>query len=168
MRLGKKLKKNSDLNLWSKLLTLILCLAVPTATLANPLPGGSFTIVEEISLIKEIGFESAPVWCYNNQANATLITAPEREKARCELNTKYEIEKLNQRHSFEVDRLQLRLETLTTQHNEINLIKDQEIDSLTKAALKRPNDNNIYWALGGVVIGVVSTVLIGWAITSTN
>jgi hypothetical protein len=168
MKSSKKLKRNLDFSLWNKLVVWALCLLIPFATMANPVPNGSFTVIEERSLIEEIGLKGSPIWCYDNQANATLITAPAREKARCELKTKYEIQKLNQKHMFEVDRLKLRLETLTAQHSEINSIKDQEIENLTRAALKRPNDNSIYWALGGVVVGVVSTILVGWAVTSNN
>ena len=42
--------------------------------------------------------------------------------------------------------------------------KDKEIESLTQAALKRPNDYTIWWASAGVIIGVVSTLLIASAI----
>jgi len=35
-------------------------------------------------------------------------------------------------------------------------IKDREIEKLTEAALKRPNDYSAWWASGGVVVGVFS------------
>ena len=40
------------------------------------------------------------------------------------------------------------------------VIKDKEIERLTQAALKRPNDYSVWWATGGVVLGVLSTVLV--------
>ena len=72
----------------------------------------------------------------------------------------YEGEKLKVKHKFEVDKLQLRIDTMEKQHTEINLVKDREIDRLTEAALKRPNDYSVWWATGGFAVGVATTLLI--------
>ena len=98
-------------------------------------------------------------WCYDSDANAILITVP-RERAQCELKSKFEIEKLKVKHQFEVDKLNIRIETLIKQHEDINTIKDQEISKLTEAALKRPNDYTAWWATGGLAVGILSSILV--------
>ena len=63
-----------------------------------------------------------------------------------------------------MDNLQLRLETLKKETDNIIFIKDQEIKKLEQAALKRPSDYSIWWASGGVVVGVLSTLAIVFAV----
>jgi hypothetical protein len=169
MRLGKELRKSLVLNLLNKVL--IACVAIglvlPHPALADPivneitLPPLSFTRIDDNILLEKIGMGgSYSAWCYDDEANAILISAPARERARCELRLTYELEKQKVKNQFEIDRLSLRIETLINQHKEINLIKDREIDRLTQAALKRPNDYSVWWATGGFVLGIASTILV--------
>jgi len=140
----------------------------PLPALSDPtfgdliLPPASFTYIGEDDLdkLRMIGLEPGPVFCYDVDANAIIITAPARERAKCELQTRYELERQRARHTLEVGRLEAKVSSLLEKHKEINLIKDQEIERLTKAAMKRPNDYNIWWATGGMVLGVLSTILV--------
>lgn len=103
-------------------------------------------------------------WCLTDPAMAKIIADKESEDSRCQLKIDKEIELLQAQHTFEIDRLNIRLNTLQTEHDQILGIKDEEIKKLETAALKRPND---YWYLflsGGVVIGVLSTVGIIYAV----
>jgi hypothetical protein len=165
MRLGKELKKNLVLDMWSRIIIGIIVVLVPFISAADPvinnivLSPGSFTFVEDKSILEDLGLAPGPAWCYDIQANATLITAPARERARCELELMYELEKQKTKYDFEIDKLKLRVETLTQQHEEILFIKNQEIEELTAAALKRPNDYTHWWAIGGFSVGVLTTVL---------
>ena len=110
-----------------------------------PLPPASFTHVEDIELLNKLGmgYSHGGAWCYDSDANAILITAASREKAQCELRLQYELERQRVKLQFEIDKLNIRIDTLVKQHEEINLIKDQEINKLTDAALKRPNDYSV-------------------------
>tara|TARA_B100000900_G_C20161550_1_gene546136 strand:+ start:85 stop:567 length:483 start_codon:yes stop_codon:yes gene_type:complete len=153
--------------------TFIFLLVVPTSAFAEPVVGGiplppaSFTFIDNTEILRTIGLDGFDgAWCYDNHANAILITAPSRERAQCELKYKYEIEKMKVKHQFEVDKLNIRIETLIKQHEEISLVRDQEIDKLTEAALKRPNDYSAWWASGGLVVGVLSTILITMAVNN--
>ena len=56
--------------------------------------------------------------------------------------------------------MELRVNTLMQQQVEINKIKDEEIERLTDAAMKRPNDYSVWWASGGVLTGALTTLLI--------
>jgi len=158
--------------LWSEFFIIFLAASIPFAAIAEPvlegipLPPASFTIVEDKSLLDDIGISDGPVWCYDIAANSIIITAPARERAHCELKLLHESEKVRVKHDFEIKKLSLRVETLLAQHSEINLIKDNEIDRLTEAALNRPNDNSFWWCAGGFTAGVATTILVGWLVAS--
>ena len=157
--------------MWNKLLSLSLSVFIALPASAQPiiadlpLPPVSFTRVKDPDLLEKIGLDPVGgAWCYDDSANAILITAPARERSRCELRLIYEIEKLNVKHEFNVEKLKLRIETLQTQHEKINKIKDTEINRLTDAALKRPNDYSVWWATGGFLLGMVSTIAVVWSV----
>ena len=165
---------SSELNLKIKstiIINLIIFFLVTTAN-ADPvvageiIPPASATLIEDPDLIKKIGVgrDEDPVWCYSHDANAIIITAPQREREKCELKLKQQKEKLEALHKLQVDTLQLQLDSLTEKHESLMLIKNKEIEDLTKAALKRPNDYSIWWATGGVAVGVLSTLLIASAL----
>ena len=133
------------------------------------LPPASFTYIQDYDLLVKLGLDGFDgAWCYDNHANAILITGASRAKAVCELTTQYELEKQKVKYQFDIDRLSIRLETAEKQHLEILKIKDEEIERLTAAALKRPNDYTLWWGLGGVATGVALTLLTGWAISSAS
>ena len=172
MKLEKELKKNSGLGSLNKvLLCLVLFCLVPPAyaePLINdiPLPPVSFSRVDDSKVLEKIGLDPlGGAWCYDDEANAILITAPARERAKCELRLMYELEKQKVRSQFEIDKLTLRVETLVSQHSAILGIKDKEIERLTEAALKRPNDYTFWWASGGFAVGAAATVAIFLAVS---
>ena len=166
MKLKKESKRNLVSNMWNKIIACILVTFLPTTSFAEPavndisFPPTSFTFIEDKSILEDIGLEPGPAWCYDVEANAIIITAPARERAKCELKLMYELEKQKVKYEFEIDKLKLRIDTLQGQHREINLIKDQEIEKLTAAALKRPNDYTAFWAAGGFVTGALTVLAI--------
>ena len=175
MKSKKGYKKSLGLLLSNK--TIVICLIsammLPSVCLSEPVEGGialppaSFTFIDDIETLRNIGLDGFDgAWCYDNDANAILITAASRERAQCELRNKYEIEKVKAKHDFEVSKLNIRIETLLEQHESILSIKDREIEKLTEAALKRPTDYSAWWASGGVVVGVITTVLITMAVSN--
>ena len=158
---------NSELNFLTKLIILfnaLTLLIVPVAK-ANPSPATA-TVVESPSLIRDIGFQNdpGPIWCYNTEANAALITARQIEVERCKLKLQQQEERLAATHNFELDTLKIELDSINKQYKEILLIKDKEIEDLTKAALKRPNDYSLWWASGGFATGVALVLGILWAV----
>lgn len=169
MRLGKGLKKNSDLSLWSRTLLILISglVSLPIQVHADPnvgdipLPPVSFTRVTDTDTLIKIGLDGfGAAWCYDDEANAILITAPAREQAKCELKLMYDLEKQKVKYEFELEKLNLRVDTLKKQHAAILAIKDREIDRLTSAALKRPNDYVVWWAAGSFATGVALTALL--------
>ena len=161
-------------NLKNKIIALVSLLSILNSTIAfaDPviageiLPPASATMVDRPDLIREIGVgrEDEPVWCYSNNANAIIISAPQREREKCQLKVSQELEKQKVLHKLQLDTLKVELDSLNKKHIELIAIKNSEIDALTEAALTRPSDYSIWWASGGVIVGVVSTLLIVSAI----
>ena len=149
----------------AKILLLSLAFLIPSPALSEDvigeinLPPASFTRIDDAELLRDLGLEGYDsAWCYDTHANAILITLPARIRAQCDLKIQFELEKQRLSHQLKIDKLNIRIETLIKQHSEINLIKDKEIDSLTQAALKRPNDYSAWWATGGFVAGILTTI----------
>jgi hypothetical protein len=165
---------NSELNSKIKLITItnLIIFFLATTAKADPvvageiIPPASATLIEDPDMIKKIGVgrDGDPVWCYSQDANAIIITAPQREREKCELKLKQQKEKLEALHKLQVDTLQLELDSITKKHESLMLVKDREIEDLTKAALERPNDYSMWWATGGLVVGVLSTLAIVFAV----
>ena len=129
------------------------------------LPPASAAFIEDPDLIKKIGVgrDDEPVWCYSNSANAILISSKQREKEKCELKLSQQKQKLEATYKLQLDTLKVELETLTKKHEETIVIKDKEIQQLTEAALKRPNDYSMWWATGGFAAGILTVLGIVWA-----
>ena len=131
--------------------------------ITSEFPTASFTYINDAGLLERIGLKTesgAGAWCYNTEANAILITAAAREKASCQLEMQYKMSEQKIRYDLRISNLELRIDTLTKQHEDILSIKDKEIDRLTVAATKRPNDYTVWWASGGFLAGVATTLLI--------
>jgi len=107
---------------------------------------------------------TGPAWCYDDDANTTLILMGEREKIRCDFKLTYELEKEKIRSSLIIGNLNLRIETLTKEHEKLVLIKDKEISRLTEITSRVPNDHSAWWASGGFVVGVLTTIAITYAV----
>ena len=164
MKLKKEYKKNSAFSLLNKIIALSLAfmMVLPASALADPvigetvLPPASFTHVQDYDTLVKIGLDGAGgASCYDDHANALLITAAGQAQARCELKLKYEVEKEKAKCQFEIEKLNIRVQSLIKQHQEINLIKDNEIEQLTAAAMKRPSDYSVWWATGGILVGAL-------------
>ena len=159
---------NLELNLLTKIFTLfsILTLMFASPAIADPmiagevLPPASAKMIEDPELIRllAVGREDEPVWCYSNDANAIIISAPTRVEEACRLKSSQELESLKIRHSFEIDTLKIEIRSLRQSSEQTILAKDREIEKLTAAALKRPNDYTVWWATGGFVAGLVTAV----------
>ena len=143
-------------------------LAAPALSLANPAVSadpvhpGSF---ERVEPGHGHSFD-APAWCYDDDANSILLLAGEKEKIRCELKLAFELEKEKFKSKLIIDNLNLRIEILTKEHKKILMIKDQEVERLTEITLRVPNDHSAWWATGGFVVGILTTIAITYAVHS--
>jgi len=152
----------------TKLITLLCLLSLATPALADPIVAGELLprpgakYVTDLEIIKKLDLDPShePVWCYNGDANAILITAPEREREKCALLRSQDEERLSLEFKLRMDTLTLENDTLKRKHQEILSIKNREIEELTQAALNRPGDYKFWWATGGAAVGILGTLLI--------
>ena len=164
---------SSESSLSTKLVALISVFAIALTPVANAdpivagevLPPASATFIDDPDLIKKIGVgrEGDPVWCYSNDANAILISSAQREREKCELRLSQQKQKLEATHKLQLNTLKIEIESITNKHEQTLIIKNNEIQELTEAALKRPNDYSIWWATGGFAVGVLTVLSIVWA-----
>jgi hypothetical protein len=66
--------------------------------------------------------------------------------------------------NLKIDNLQIRYNTLKKSSEEILAIKNQEIENLEQAALKRPNDYSYFWFGGGTAVGILTTLAVVYAV----
>jgi hypothetical protein len=132
---------------------LTMFLAFPS--FASPAPeGGRFTRLQEGSPAK---FDS---WCYDDFANAQIISKLKFADEKCALKLDHELEKERARSNLTISNLKLRIDTLTSQNEQIIKIKDKEINRLTEIVSKTPNDYSLWWASGGFISGIAVSILI--------
>ncbi len=159
-------------NLKNKIITFLLLICYPATSLADPevngelLPPGEAAYVTDSSILSKLnlGPDDEPVWCYSNLANSLIITSADREREKCQLKLKQELERVQVNCTFEIDRLSIQLDSLQQKHDKLLSLKDQQIEELTTAALKRPNDYSVWWGAGGFAVGVLSTLAIIFAV----
>jgi len=99
-------------------------------------------------------------WCFDDPAFAIMKTKFDTMEETCKLSIQKAIEQEQAKYSLKIKNLELRLDTHKKETDNIILIKDQEIKKLEQAALKRPDDYSIWWASGGVVVGVLGTLAV--------
>ena len=170
MKLKKELKRSSELSLGTKFvvcLSLFSILVAPVAH-ADPVAAGEIippasarhiTDLELLSKI-DIGDPGEPAWCYSNAANAIIVTAPQREREKCELRLSYELEKLELRYKLQIANLELRVKSLQDEYDSMVSIKDQELEELEKISLSQPNNYWYVFLSSGVVVGALTTFFI--------
>ena len=157
-----------ELSLKSKILTIFVIICYSTAVFADPevngqlLPPGEAMYVTDPSILSKLnlGPDDEPVWCYSNLANSLIISSADREREKCELKLNQELQRVKVDYTFEINQLNIQLDNLNKKHEELLSIKNKQIEDLTEAALKRPNDYSLWWATGGFASGVLVTVLI--------
>ena len=148
-----------------EIISAILIIALfATSSMATPATTPAFTHITDPGLLKEIKLGPS-AWCYNDAANAVLITAPVRATEVCNLKTAHEIEKEKIRSRLIIDNLTLRVSTLEIENKEMLQIKDEEISRMTDIIKKLPANHSTWWAIGGFSAGVLTTILITHAVT---
>ena len=62
-----------------------------------------------------------------------------------------------------VSTTKVEIDFLQKKYDSIMKIKDEEINRLQKVALERPNKNSHWWLAGGMVAGIVTSIVIFYA-----
>ena len=99
-------------------------------------------------------------WCFDDLAFAQIKARFDLAEQKCKLAISKVIEQEHAKYSLKIKNLELRLDTLKEETDNILSIKNQEIKKLEEAALKRPGDYTVWWATGGVLVGVLGTLAV--------
>lgn len=101
----------------------------------------------------------------NAKAQAMILSTQETQQEDCDIQKKYELEKQKAKSDLELNSSKLQLEFSGKKLEEISKIKDEEIKRLGQVIIKQEkSDYSKWWLAGGIVIGVVATVLLTLAI----
>ena len=145
MLLGKRLRR--------ALALLLLTSFLSTVAQAQENPG-------RFSRVNEGDKVSFDAWCFDDTASAKMQASIEYAKNRCQLTVMRMMEEGRARYALEIGNLQLRVDSLKREVKNTLAIKDEEIQQLEAAALKRPNDYTIWWASGGFLTGAMATLAV--------
>ena len=143
------------LKLWNKIIAIILLITFPVMAFADDTPK-----------IKPMNKgESAPFSgvLFNSSAVAQTIAEKEYNAEQCRLR----IEHIEQKEKAKCDLLvattKVEIDFLQKKYDSIMKIKDEEINRFQKLALEKPNKNSHWWFAGGMVAGIVTSVVIFYA-----
>ena len=114
--------------------------------------------------LPEGGISPFDAWCFDDPAFAIIKARLDTVQEACNLEIQSAIEQEQAKYSLKIKNLELRLDTHKKETDNIILIKDREIKKLEQAALKRPGDYSIWWASGGVAVGVLGTLAVVFAV----
>ena len=129
----------------------------------------SFTTVSvasEPTITKLDKGEKVPfqAWCFNIPAAAKLIADKETEKERCQLKISEALEKQKADYDLKIDYLNAYIKYEKDVSSKVLEALEIENQELEEIALKRPNDYWYLFAGGGVVVGILTTVLVVHAV----
>ena len=99
----------------------------------------------------------------NPAAVAHTIAEKENLTSQCKLTTEYTEQREKAKCDLLVNTASARLDASQTVLDTILAIKDEEIKRLNEIALDQPNKYNHWWFAGGVVTGIVTSVVIFYA-----
>ena len=99
----------------------------------------------------------------NPTAVAQMIADKENLQVECTLAKTYVEGREKAKCDLMVNSVDASLRALETRNQAILFIKDEEITRLNQLALNRPNKNSHWWFSGGVVVGIITSVVIFYA-----
>jgi len=140
----------------TKLVSIFLIMMFPLQGIANELP--QITPLEKNQKAPYSGI------LYNPAAVAESIAQREALIQQHQLNLNILEEQLNAQCNLSIENLQADLDACDDRYNQMVAIKDGQIKNLQEIALERPNNHSIWWLAGGIVLGIVTTVGISYAV----
>mgnify|MGYP003673714132 FL=1 len=63
-----------------------------------------------------------------------------------------------------LDSTRASLDSMRTRNDSVLTLKDQEIKRLTEIASEGANDYSVWWAAGGIVVGIALTIGVVYAV----
>ena len=99
----------------------------------------------------------------NSIAAAKLLTDKKFSEEQWKLKLQYELAKMAARLNLTVETQKISYQSLQEKHKTLIGIKDGEIERLSVIASNQ-SDYSKWWAVGGVVVGIVLTVAVVYAV----
>lgn len=103
-------------------------------------------------------------WCFNIPAAAKLIADKETAQERCQLEISKALEKQKADYDLKIDYLNAYIKYEKDVSSKVMEALEIENQELEEIALKRSNDYWYLFAGGGVVVGILTTVLVVHAV----
>jgi len=141
--------------LWNKIIAILLLITFPVMAFADDLPKIKPMNKGEIAPFAGVLF--------NPTAIAQTIAEKEYNAQQCRLRTEHLEQKEKAKCDLLVSITKVEIDFLQKKYDSIIKIKDEEINRLQKVALERPNNNSHWWLAGGMVAGIITSVVIFYA-----
>ena len=136
-------------------LVLLLLISFTTVSVASE------PTIAKLSKGDKVPFQA---WCFNVPAVAKLIADKESAEERCQLKTSEALERQKADFDFQLGSLAADLQyhkDVSAKTIEALQLENKELEAI---ALKRPNNYWYLFAGGGVVVGILTTVLVVHAV----
>ena len=151
----------STSNISSKILSIFLALSL----VFIPAIAHADEVVDEGRVTSLEVSEKAPYSGILLDAVATAKILSDKKYAvlQYELKLDLELKKLTSSHQLELGLLQTRYDSLSSQHDQILKIKNDEINRLQEIVKDHPNSNSEWWFAGGVAVGIAICIGVFYA-----
>ena len=143
------------MKLLSKITAIILLVVFPLLSFAQEAP--------KIKPMNQGEVAPFPGVLFNSSAVAQSIAEKEYNADQCRLRTAHIEQKEKIKCVLLVSTVKVEVDFLQKKYDSILKIKDEEINRLQKFALEKPNKNSHWWFAGGVIAGIVTSVVIFYA-----
>ena len=149
------------------ILTLFLCCMVaflPVAAKAQEvgLPEGQISSIKQGEKAPYAGILLDPVTAakINTDKKYSLLTS--------ELKLEYETKKIIAEHELKIGLQQTKYDSYKIRTESILVYKNEELNRLQELVKENPNDYTHWWLLGGITIGILTSIAIFYAATEVQ
>tara|TARA_R110000824_G_scaffold386256_1_gene580818 strand:- start:9 stop:455 length:447 start_codon:yes stop_codon:yes gene_type:complete len=139
----------------NKIIAIVLLITFPILVFADETP--------KIKPMNQGEIAPFPGVLFNSSAVAQSIAEKEYNDEQCRLRIGYVEQKEDAKCRLLVTTTAVEIDFLKKKYDSILKIKDEEVNRLQKIALEKPNKNSHWWFAGGVIAGIVTSVVIFYA-----
>lgn len=149
--------------MWNKLLSVILVgvmLGTPMVVYANNTPVPSAGKITGLQAGEKAPYSGVLL---NSTAAAKLLAEQNYTRDQWKLKLEYELAKQSTQLNLTIESQKISYVALEKKHWTLMRIKDQELKRLSKIVSNK-NDYSIWWASGGVIVGIGLTIAVVYAV----
>ena len=143
------------MKLWNKIIAIVLLTTFPLMAFADDIPKIKPMNQGEVAPFSGVLFNSAAV--------AQSIAEKEYNDEQCRLRIGHIEQREGAKCMLLVTTATVEMDFLKKKYDSILKIKDEEVNRFEKLALEKPNKNSHWWLAGGMVAGIVTSVVIFYA-----